>query len=89
MNAYGGLPPPLDQPLEKTLVLLKSKAVVGCDGGFEGGEGSEGGEDGGEGGEGGEGGGEGGEGGEGGGEGGEGASQTSQVFLHFFFFVFE
>ena len=64
MKAYGGSPPPFDQP--GLVALLKSKTVVGCEGGGEGGEGGEGGQGGEGGGEGGEGGGEGGEGGEGG-----------------------
>ena len=62
VKAYGGSPPPFDQP--GLMALLKSKAVVGCDGGGEGGEG-------GDGGGGGEGGGEGSVGSEGG-EGSEG-----------------
>jgi len=57
VKAYGGPPPPFDQP--RFVALLKPKAVVGCEGGGEGGE---------EGGEGSEGGGGGGGGGEGGGE---------------------
>ena len=73
LKAYGGSPPPFDQP--GIVALLKSKTVVGCDGGSEGGgEGGEGGCDGGESGDGGDGlvmdgggaGSEGGEGGEGG-----------------------
>ena len=51
VKAYGGSPPPFDQP--GLVALLKSKAVVGCDGG----EGGEGGGVGGVGGVGGEGGG--------------------------------
>ena len=59
VKAYGGSPPPFDQP--RLVALLKPKAVVGCEGGGEGGE---------EGGEGSEGSGGGGGGGEVGGEGG-------------------
>ena len=66
VKAYGGSPPPFDQP--GLVALLKSKAVVGCEGG-ESGEGDRcGGEGGGVGGE----GGDGGEGGESGGGGGGG-----------------
>ena len=62
VKAYGGSPPPFDQPrLARLVALLKPKAVVGCEGGGEGGE---------EGGEGSEGSGGGGGGGEVGGEGG-------------------
>ena len=38
-KAYGGSPPPVDQP--GFVVLLKSKVVVGCDGGGGGNEGGE------------------------------------------------
>ena len=48
MKAYGGSPPPFDQP--GLVALLKSKTVVDCNGGGEGGEGGKGGE-GGDGGE--------------------------------------
>eukprot|EP00964_Phaeocystis_antarctica_P089737 scaffold57308_cov59-Phaeocystis_antarctica.AAC.3 len=54
-KAYGGSPPPVDQP--GFVPLLKSKVVVGCDGGSGGGDGGDGGGGGGEGGEGDEGGG--------------------------------
>ena len=54
VNAYGGSPPPFDQP--GLVALLKSKVVVGCDGGGEGGEGGVGGKGGAGGGDGGEGG---------------------------------
>ena len=62
VKAYGGSPPPVDQP--GLVALLKSKVMVGCDGGGESGEGGEGGG--------------GGEGGEGGGEGGEGDVQMGE-----------
>ena len=48
MKAYGGSPPPFDQP-GILVALLKSKTVGGCEGG-EGGQGGERGEEGGEGG---------------------------------------
>ena len=40
MKAYGGSPPPFDQP--GLVALLKSKTVVDCDRGGEGGEGGDG-----------------------------------------------
>ena len=70
VKAYGGSPPPVDQP--GLVELLKSKFVVGGEDGSGGGDGGDGGDGGGGGGEGGEGGEVGGEGGGGGGEGGEG-----------------
>ena len=69
MKAFCGSPPPVDQP--GLVALLKSKAVVGCDGGDEGGDGGRCGGQGGEGGDeggGGDGGGSEGEGGGGDGE---------------------
>jgi hypothetical protein len=41
VKAYGGSPPPFDQP--RLVALLKPKAVVGCEGGGEGGGEGEGG----------------------------------------------
>ena len=37
VKAYGGSPPPFDQP--RLVALLKPKAVVGCEGGGDGGGG--------------------------------------------------
>ena len=73
LKAYGGSPPPFDQP-GLPVSLLKSKVVVGCDGGDGRDGGAEGGDRGGgrDGGEKGSEGGEGGEGGESGGDGGSG-----------------
>ena len=67
VNAYGevvGSPPPVDQPRPVVIPPLKSKVVVGSDGG----SGGDGGGDGG----GGDGGGDGGDGGRDGGDGGDG-----------------
>ena len=82
-KAYGGSPPPFDQP-GLPVSLLKSKVVVGCDGGDGRDGGAEGGDRGGgrDGGEKGSEGGDGGDGGEGGESGGDGGSGDGGGNMH-------